>query len=206
MSESEEGDKSVLKQQQRRQADAARQAQSEKDELSRKICEQFVALPEYQWAGTVMWYLHCRSEVRTVDTLLTQLDSDKCCVIPYCTVDEQGRNKLGLWRLEDLNELVTGTWGILEPPQERWLEPAKRVDVEELDLIMAPGVAFDCNGGRLGHGAGYYDRLLENVREDAVVAGVCYQAQLLESVAMDSHDVYMDKVITETAVYRGKGR
>nr|WP_305906771.1 5-formyltetrahydrofolate cyclo-ligase [Methylomarinum sp. Ch1-1]MDP4519477.1 5-formyltetrahydrofolate cyclo-ligase [Methylomarinum sp. Ch1-1] len=71
---------------------------------------------------------------------------------------------------------------------------------------MAPGVAFDCNGGRLGHGAGYYDRLLENVREDAVVAGVCYQAQLLESVAMDSHDVYMDKVITETAVYRGKGR
>ena len=78
--------------------------------------------------------------------------------------------------------------------------------VQELDLIMVPGVAFARDGGRLGNGAGYYDRLLKSVRADAVLAGVCYQSQLFDDVVMDKHDVYMDKVITETGIYSGKGR
>jgi 5-formyltetrahydrofolate cyclo-ligase len=43
----------------------------------------------------------------------------KTIVIPYCTKDQQGNNQLGLWHLEDTSELSAGTWGILEPPQER---------------------------------------------------------------------------------------
>lgn len=192
----------ALKQLQRRRAYDARQAQTHKDELSRKICRRFVSLAEYQQAETVMWYLHCRSEVRTLPTLAEELQSGKRCVIPYCTQDEAGQNKLGLWLLEDFSELLPGTWGILEPPQSRWLEPAKQVQATELDLIMVPGVAFDNRGGRLGNGAGYYDRLLARVRDDAVLAGVCYESQLCDKVEMAAHDVYMDLIITERAVYQ----
>jgi len=186
-----------LKSRQRRKAYDVRNEQIDKDVMSRIICAQFVAHPVYQQAKTVMWYIHCRSEVRTQSTLLGELDAGKRMVIPYCTKDQQGHNKLGLWWLEDFAELVPGMWGILEPPKQRWGELGKEVAPEQLDCVMVPGVAFDRNGGRLGNGAGYYDRLLKGVRADAALIGVCFESQLVEQVAMDAHDVAMDIVMTE---------
>lgn len=195
-----------LKNQQRLKAYDARNRQIDKDEVSRIICERLVAQPAYRQALTVLWYLHCRSEVRTQAALLAELETGKRIVIPYCTKDQQGDNKLGLWRLEDFAELVPGTWGILEPPKQRWGESGKEFVPEQLDCVMVPGVAFDRNGGRLGNGAGYYDRLLKSVRADAVLIGVCFESQLVEQVVMDAHDVAMDVVMTEKRLYTGKGR
>jgi 5-formyltetrahydrofolate cyclo-ligase len=195
-----------LKAQQRRKAYDARNAQADKDTVSRIICDQITAHPAYRQAETVMWYIHCRSEVRTGPTLLQEIPTDKRIVIPYCTKDEQGYNKLGLWLLEDFAELVPGMWGILEPPRQRWGEAGKEIAPEQLDCIIVPGVAFDRQGGRLGNGAGYYDRLLRCVRADAVLIGACYESQLLDRVVMESHDVAMDFVITEKSIYTGLGR
>ena len=109
-----------------------------------------------------MWYLDVRSEVRTRHQLgrraRERQDGSSC---PYCTVDEQGANKLGLWHLTSMDELVVGKWKILEPPRERWGEPGKEVDPRELDLVMVPGVGFSRDGARMGNGQGYYDRLLD---------------------------------------------
>jgi 5-formyltetrahydrofolate cyclo-ligase len=195
-----------LKNLQRRIVYDVRNRQIDKDALSRIICDQFIAQPIYRQAKTVMWYLHCRSEVRTQSALLDQLATDKRIVIPYCTQDAQGHNKLGLWRLEDFAELVPGMWRILEPPKQRWGELGKDIAPEQIDCIMVPGVAFDRNGGRLGNGAGYYDRLFRNVRADAALMGVCFESQLVEQVVIDAHDVAMDYVITEKNLYKGKGR
>ena len=192
------------KQELRRLAYAARNAQPDKDALSREICQRFVNQPCYQKAQTVLWYVHCRSEVRTLPALAQQLASDKRIVVPYCTIDDSGERCLGLWRLEAISELQPGMWDILEPPRERWLEPARQVKPQELDVVMVPGVAFDKRGGRLGNGAGYYDRLLQQVRSDTVLAGVCYQSQIIPFMPMESHDVAMDIVITEQAIYSSR--
>jgi 5-formyltetrahydrofolate cyclo-ligase len=58
----------------------------------------------------------------------------------------------------------------------------------------------------LGNGAGYYDRLLKDVRADAVLIGVCFESQLVDQVVMAPHDVAMDFIMTEKALYAGKGR
>lgn len=195
-----------LKAELRRQAYDNRNAQADKDALSRLICEKFTAQESYQQSETVMWYLHCRSEVRTLPAVARALGENKKTVIPYCTRDLDGNKVLGLWRLEDLSELVPGTWGILEPPRKRWDEPERNVHLQSLDLVMVPGVGFDRQGGRIGNGAGYYDRLLQSVRKDTVVAGVCYESQIFSNLPMAEHDVYMDRVITENSVYIGKGR
>jgi 5-formyltetrahydrofolate cyclo-ligase len=195
-----------LKNQQRRQAYDTRNGQIDKDGISRIICAQLIAQPIYQRAKTVMWYIHCLSEVRTQSALSGELMAGKRIVIPYCTKDEQRHNKLGLWRLEDFADLVPGMWGILEPPKQRWGEQGKEIAPEQLDCVLVPGVAFDRNGGRLGNGAGYYDRLLNGVRADAVLIGVCFESQLVEQVAMDAHDVVMDYIMTEKTLYAGKGR
>ncbi len=191
----------------RRKAYDARAAQEDKDNISEGICEKFIALPEYQKAKVAMWYIDCRSETRTKKHLRQEVEKgEKTIIVPYCTEDENGDNKLGLWRLEDFDELVVGKWSILEPPRELWGNPEKEAEPAALDIVMVPGVGFDPAGGRMGNGQGYYDRLLEKVRPDCPLIAICYEAQLFEEILVGPHDVFMDKVITEKEIYQGKGR
>ena len=191
----------------RREAYDRRNAQENKDEISARACEKFMALSEYQNANVAMWYIDCRSETRTKPHLLEEVaKGEKKIIVPYCTEDENGENKLGLWWMESLEEMVVGKWNILEPPKELWGNPEKEVEPENLDIIMVPGVGFDRKGGRMGNGQGYYDRLLEKARPDCPLVALCYESQLFDEVLVAPHDVYMDKVITEDAVYEGIGR
>jgi 5-formyltetrahydrofolate cyclo-ligase len=100
-----------------------------------------------------------------------------------------------------MDELVVGKWEILEPPRQRWGEPGKELDPGLLDLVIVPGVAFSRAGGRMGNGQGYYDRLLHRVRPDCTLIGLCYESQLFENLIVGPHDVFMDKVVTEAAIY-----
>lgn len=190
----------------RRAAYDARNAQEEKERLSEAAIARFVQLDEYRRAQTAMWYIDCRSELRTKHALPAALASGKSIIVPYCTVDEQGENKLGLWRLESMDELVVGKWKILEPPRERWGDPAKEAAPDDLDIVMVPGVGFGRDGARMGNGQGYYDRLLASVRPDCALIGLCYESQLFDDLIVGPHDVFMDKVVTERALYIGKGR
>jgi|TARA_B110000977_G_scaffold201462_1_gene296170 5-formyltetrahydrofolate cyclo-ligase len=191
----------------RREAYDRRNAQDNKDEVSAQAVARFLELPEYKNAHTIMWYIDCRSELRTKPELLAEVaKGEKKIIVPYCTEDENGDNKLGLWWMESLEEMVVGKWDILEPPKDMWGNPTKEVEAGDLDLVMVPGVGFDRNGGRMGNGQGYYDRLLEKVRADAPLIAMGYESQLFDNVLVAPHDVYMDKVVTEDAVYEGQGR
>jgi 5-formyltetrahydrofolate cyclo-ligase len=190
-----------LKNQIRREAMAKRRARPNKDEASRIICNRFAALPEYATSETVMCYVDVRSEVRTRPFLAAALDGDRRIVVPYCVGD-----RLGLFRLEELEELASGTWGILEPKEELRALAEKQVEPGRIDLVMVPGVAFDRRGARLGHGRAYYDRLLVDVRTDARLVALAYECQVFPEIPVEPHDVWMDKVITEKAVYDGRGR
>ncbi len=190
----------------RRKAYDARNAQTDKEQVSEQALARLVGLPEYQAAKTVMWYLDCRSELRTRSVLPQALASGKRVVVPYCTVDEAGANRLGLWWLENVDELVIGKWKILEPPRERWGAAGKEIEPEQLDLVVVPGVGFSRQGGRMGNGQGYYDRLLERVRPDCALIGLCYECQLFDDLIVGPHDVFMNKIVTELAVYEGRSQ
>ncbi len=185
---------------QRRAGYDARNAQTDKDKLSRIICEKFISQEEYQNADTIMWYVHCRSEVQTQHALSQCLRSNKKIVVPYCTVNQQGEPCLGLWLLKDMRELIPATWGILEPD---WKQGKTRLfALSDIELIMVPGVAFDSKGGRLGNGVGYYDRLLSQLSPETFLTGICFQSQIMDQIEMEPHDVPMHRVITETEVYQ----
>jgi len=102
--------------------------------------------------------------------------------------------------------LVVGKWKIMEPPRDRWGEAGKEVDPADLDIVMVPGVGFSRVGGRMGNGQGYYDRLLNRVRPDCWLVGLGYECQLFDDLILGPHDVFMDKVVTERAIYAGRGR
>ena len=181
----------------RRTAHDNRNKQEDKDELSRWIVDTFMSLYEYRDASTVMFYIDVRSEVRTRHALPEALSSGKNIVVPWCNDD----GELELFHLESMDELETGMYGILEPSQELRRLPQKQVDIKELDLIMVPGVGFDSTGARMGHGKGYYDKLLENARQDTPLVALAFECQMFEEIPVAAHDVFMDKIITEQNIY-----
>lgn len=186
----------------REQAHENRRQQENKDELSRAICERFVSLPEYVAARTVMFYVDVRTEVRTRDYLATALTHGKKIVVPWCN----DRGELELFWLQSMEDLSIGMYRILEPKPELRHIPERKVAVTELDLIMVPGVAFTREGARMGHGKGYYDKLLEHARPDAPLVALAFECQFFPDIPTQDHDVFMDKIISERAVYEGKGR
>jgi 5-formyltetrahydrofolate cyclo-ligase len=190
------------KQKIREQAHANRNAQPDKDELSQLICARFAALPEYAAARTVLFYVDVRSEVRTRHYLPTALSHGKTVVVPWCN----DRGELELFQLENMDELAVGMYRILEPKSQLRTLPAKQVRPEQLDIVMVPGVAFDRSGARMGHGKGYYDKLLQHARPDAPLVALAFECQLFPEVPMAAHDIFMDRIITEKAVYEGRGR
>lgn len=185
----------------RKAAHEARRNQADKDDVSRRITDRVMQLPEYQGAGCVMWYIDVRDEARTRHALEGAIASDKRIIIPYCVDGE-----LELFHLEAMDELETGMYKILEPRSDLREVASKRIDVSELDLILVPGVAFDRRGGRTGHGKGYYDKLLENAKPETPLVALAFECQIFDEIPMQDHDIYMDKVVTEDAVYEGVGR
>ena len=70
----------------------------------------------------------------------------------------------------------------------------------DFDLIIVPCLAAGRNGERLGHGGGYYDRFLASSTGKTVC--LCFKRNILDEIPLDEHDVMMNLIITEEAVYR----
>lgn len=183
----------------RQQALGLRRAQTDKQAVSQQIIDRLHLLQAYQAATVVMYYVDVRDEVRTRQTLPAALSAGKQIVVPYCV-----EGQLQLFHLESIDELEAGAYKILEPRGLLRDRADKRLAAEQLDLVIVPGVAFDRNGGRIGHGKGYYDKLLRHVRRQTMLVGLAYECQIVAEVPLEQHDIGMDFVVTEAAVYHGR--
>ena len=193
------GPASTNKQQIRQRARAARSRLFDRDERSRRIVDQLRRLPAYQSARVILFYVSVRDEVATRELIAQALAEQKQVVVPYCRDGE-----LQLFHLKADDELTTGAYGILEPSAELHRQTERRIAVRELDLILVPGVAFDVHGARCGHGKGYYDKLLQTAKEKTPLIALAFDCQIFPKIPTESHDVFMDKIITESTIYPNK--
>jgi 5-formyltetrahydrofolate cyclo-ligase len=90
--------------------------------------------------------------------------------------------------------LTPGAFGILEPAPG-----SPEIPLGEIDAFLCPGLAFDWNGGRLGRGRGFYDRLLAQARPDALKIGIGFPEQLVADTFSEAHDIRMDEVLVGTS-------
>ena len=107
-----------------------------------------------------------------------------------------GPERLALHRVDADTPLVPGPFGILEPP-----ENAPAVAPADIDLVIVPGVAFDGACRRVGHGGGYYDRLLAGLNR-AVRVGFAFDEQVLDEVSCEEHDICVDILVTPSRTLR----
>jgi 5-formyltetrahydrofolate cyclo-ligase len=140
---------------------------------------------EFKSAKTVGAYHAFGSEVKT-DLIIEQARSlGKRVALPSV----EGES-LTFYELSSGKYLVKGRFGIMEPlPYD---------PVDQIDLLVVPGVAFDKQGYRLGYGKGYYDRYLEKKKTFSV--GLAYLFQLLESLPTSENDMKIDAIATEDSI------
>lgn len=114
-----------------------------------------------------------------------------------CYPKVNGEN-LSIISVNDPTELVTSRWQLREPVMR---EPNLQ-SLEKIDLILVPGLAFSRDGERMGRGGGFYDRLLvrESVRAHKI--GVCFDIQIFRDLPLESHDILMDEIATESGVFQ----
>jgi 5-formyltetrahydrofolate cyclo-ligase len=168
-----------------RALDPARRAEED-----RALAGSFAALPGFREARCVLLYASAfPEEVPTGPLLLEALARGKRLVCPR--VDRDAR-RLSLFQVDDPGrDLVPGALGIPEPG-----ECCRRVEPEEIDWVLVPGVAFNARCYRLGRGAGYYDRLLPTLRPDAPRWVLIYDAQWVDELPVEPHDVPVDGVVS----------
>lgn len=95
-------------------------------------------------------------------------------------------------RLFRLTDLTSGAFGIWEPIPN----PTRRVAPDAFDLVLVPGLAFDLDGGRLGRGAGFYDRFLATLPKKTRLIGVALDEQIVEKTPRDAFDLPVDALAT----------
>lgn len=163
------------------------------DAAAQAVAERLARLPELAAVRVVLAYGATPEELDPAPAL--GLLRARGVTIAFPRVEAPG--VLGLHLVEPADELLTGMFGIREPAAD-----APRVDPDDIDAALVPGVAFDADCWRLGYGGGYYDRLLPLLRSDCARIGIAYDEQVLEAIPAEEHDVRLDAVVTPTRVVR----
>lgn len=134
----------------------------------------------------IMSYVSLPKEVPTFKILNKVLEDNKILIVPK-TVEE---NIIPV-RVESLQELYPGTFNVLEPVN------SLPYDISNLEVIIVPGIAFNTDLHRVGHGMGHFDRFLRSLPDKTLKIGLAYDFQIIDEEFKDEWDVRMDMVITE---------
>jgi 5-formyltetrahydrofolate cyclo-ligase len=163
--------------------------------LSDKIREKVEELPEYRNSETIATYVATSGEVQTEQIIRDSLNYGKRVLVPKVI----SREKLMFSEIKDMTDLARGEFGLLEPKTHLIHE----IPLGEAEIILVPLVAWDEWGNRIGHGRGYFDFALANLPKNLKV-GLAFEAQRVDRIPREEHDVPLDLVITEERQIRFK--
>jgi len=173
----------------------ARTPMEELIQASAQLCQRMRQEPVWQSAGAVMLFYPVKGEPDIRPLLAEALSDGRRVVLPRFVKERDAYEGAEVLSLEALRP---GHFGILEPPPE-----CATFALNRLDLTLVPGVAFDCEGCRLGRGKGYYDRLLRVV--GGLSCGVAFDWQLVPAVPVHPHDVRLNLILTPSRWLRCSG-
>ena len=182
------------------------------EQQSQRIFERLISSESYSKCSFLSIYLSMKKEVQTKAIVDDAFLKQKKIYIPKVT----GKSSAQMLMVpvdssEELKSFCKNKWGIPEPTTES-IDNGQKVDgvySRSIDCIIIPGVAFDRSCGRVGHGKGYYDCFLDRIQKDydkvrkpyPQLIGLALDEQIVDKCPMEEFDVYLDYIITPTAVY-----
>jgi len=159
---------------------------------SKKIFNRLIDISDIKDAKRVMVYVNFQEEVETRDLIEYLWAHDIEVIVPLC---EPKLREMKPSLLYSFEELAPGTFGVLEPVKQA----IRIIEADTIDVIIVPGLAFDRHGGRIGYGAGYYDRFFEKAPNSALIA-IAYDEQVIDNVPMEQHDHRIPLIVTDSEI------
>ena len=164
------------------------QEQKANEEIQLRLLQS----PFFLEAESIFSYVSVEGEVDTKIILETALQMGKRVFVPRCI---PGKERLmDAVEIHSMEELSIQYFGLLEPKPEI---PAS--EERNFDLSLIPCVMADRRGGRLGHGAGYYDRFLAKSQGKKLC--LCFSWYLTDKIPMEEMDIPMDALLTEEGYF-----
>jgi 5-formyltetrahydrofolate cyclo-ligase len=164
-------------------------------EKSQRICRHLTEI--FRDKETVMVFTSKEKEVNTRPLIEALFRNGNPVVVPIIVKEDVS---LRLSYLEDFSALVPSTFGVPEPIGSEIPALAK-----DIGTIILPMLGFDRAGGRIGYGAGYYDRFLSK-NPGLRKIGIAFACQEVGSIPVDENDIRMDAVLTEDGIVYRAGR
>lgn len=159
---------------------------------SSQIEKRLFKMNEYKKSQMILYYISYDNEVCTHYMIKNSLLEGKNVVVP---LSNKKNITLILSKLDKWDDLKIGSYNILEPKKEY----IKRASIDKIDLIIVPGVGFDKRGNRIGHGIGYFDKLLQDSNYASHI-GLAFELQIVDSISTEKHDISVNKIITEKRI------
>jgi 5-formyltetrahydrofolate cyclo-ligase len=156
---------------------------------SAKACSLLEAQPVWKTAQSILFFAPLPNELDLWPLLCDSVAAGKTVSLPR--FDAKSKRYLACQVQNADGDIVSGQFGIREPKAQCTV-----LDLNRLDLVLVPGVAFDLRGGRLGRGKGFYDQLLSLVQ--GTTCGVAFDEQLVGTVPVEPHDVHLNCILTPT--------
>jgi 5-formyltetrahydrofolate cyclo-ligase len=160
---------------------------------SHDVEQRLLIMEEFRTAMRVGVYTPFANEVRT-DFIFTEGDRHRKEL--YTAAKNSDTGEIGFYRVKFFDELETSMDGLGSDAEKRSLLR----DVNSLDALVVPGVAFDLSGGRMGMGGAYYKDLLEGYRGQRIA--LAYDFQVVSKLPMGVGDHDVDWIVTEKRLIR----
>ena len=166
----------------------------QRSEKSIRACRNLISTREFQDASckVIMMYLSLEQELDTSEAIVCALELGRKVVVPKVCWQEKLMTAVELKSLEEA--FTIDAMGLRNPAN------SKTMPLEQIDMVVTPGLGFDAGGNRLGRGGGYYDKFFANSELKAVKCGIGFAEQVVDSVPTTARDVAMDILVTDEQV------
>ncbi len=165
----------------------------ERQQYDSALLAEFLSLQEYEACESLFAYVSFGTEPDTHLLINIALQVGKKVFVPRVEGPE-----MEFYRIPALEGFEISSFGISEPQPEKAIRYQGK---ESKQLMLMPGLAFDQRGGRIGFGAGYFDKyLVKHPPEQFCKVALAYDFQLFESLNTEQHDIGTDIIVTPTRI------
>ena len=157
---------------------------------SKMIAEKLFQMSEFKSSLIILFYASVDGEVNTFEMMKQAQKLGKKIALPQVI---QGEKRIKPALVEYLDkDLEDGPYGIKQPRRNK----TNTVELDHLDMVIVPGLAFDKRNNRLGRGAGYYDRFLQTLPSHVPTVGLAFDFQIVDYLPQQQeHDIALRHVI-----------
>lgn len=163
-----------------------------------KLLQKLIDMDALRAESCIFTYVDMNNELSTHRILNYCFEHNIRVCVPKVVPD--GNTKvMKPYLIDNLDsDLARGTFGVMEPTFSDEVAKTREVFINDIDVVLVPGLAFDEMGNRIGYGGGYYDKFFAQLHKKGkpLKVGICYDFQVIDKIQGENHDVPMDLVIS----------